>query len=765
MKKLYGQLAGKLYLIFFITLTLIFFSPFIFYGKIPLPADTIVGMYHPFRDAFSLNYPSGVPFKNFLITDPVRQQYVWRWLSLEELKKLRLPIWNPYSFSGTPLLANFQSASLYPLNIFFFLLPFPMAWGMLILMEPLLAGAFLYLYLRKLKLAPEAVILGSLTFAFSGFSVAWLEWNTLLQTALWLPLILLSEEHLLESFSYKWLIILTFAGVSALLGGHLQIFYYLVIVSISYLIARISFKSVREEEEIKEKISRAVILSTPFLIAGAAIILITSPQWLPSLRFITLSARSVDQGSFLKEGWFIPWQNLIQYIIPDFFGNPATNNYWGVWNYGEFIGYIGIVPLLFALYSIGNIRKNRFTLFFFILTLVSLIFELPTYAAKIPYILSIPYLSTSQPTRMLFITDFSLAVLSATGIGMFLKSDNRSRITELVLFLGIIFFIIWILIFPRHLFRIGIPDQYLAVSRRNILLPTLIYGLVLILTLFYRFNLIKNRKIITFLFILLTVIDLFRFGWKFLPFSDMQMVYPTTRILEKMQSDKDIFRFSSLDRRIMPPNFSVFYHLEDVSGYDPLYLKIYGELAASWERGKADITDASFNRIITPDNPESFINDLLGVKYVLNYGPLESKKYQFVLSEGRTYLYNNPRYFPRAYFVDSLIKVKNSQEAIEKMYSLGDNLRHTAVVTGNIELESDFSQGDTLRIIGYSPENMNILTSTGKNRFMVISEIYYPGWRATVDGKNVEIILTDFALRGILVPRGNHIINLKIGLI
>ena len=98
-------------------LAVTFFWQFFFKGLFPIPADTIIGLYHPFRDLYAKNYPNGIPFKNFLITDPVRQQYPWRELAISIEKKLELPLWNPYNFAGTPLLANFQSGSFYIFNI------------------------------------------------------------------------------------------------------------------------------------------------------------------------------------------------------------------------------------------------------------------------------------------------------------------------------------------------------------------------------------------------------------------------------------------------------------------------------------------------------------------------------------------------------------------------------------------------------------------------------------------------------------------------
>jgi len=128
-----------------------FFNSFLIKGKLPIPSDTIIGLYHPFRDLYAKEYPRGIPFKNFLITDPVRQQYPWRELAISLEKKGELPLWNPYNMGGYPLLANFQSAAFYPLNILFFVLPFNISWGLLIFLSPLLSAIFLYFYLKRIN--------------------------------------------------------------------------------------------------------------------------------------------------------------------------------------------------------------------------------------------------------------------------------------------------------------------------------------------------------------------------------------------------------------------------------------------------------------------------------------------------------------------------------------------------------------------------------------------------------------------------------------
>src|SRR5579872_2177837 len=124
-------------------IVIVFFRQFFLQNLLPIPADTIVGLYNPFRDLYAKDYPRGIPFKNFLITDPVRQEYPWRFESILQEKALQLPLWNPYNFAGNPLLANQQSAALTPLNLFFFFMPFPLAWSLLIFLQPILGGFFM----------------------------------------------------------------------------------------------------------------------------------------------------------------------------------------------------------------------------------------------------------------------------------------------------------------------------------------------------------------------------------------------------------------------------------------------------------------------------------------------------------------------------------------------------------------------------------------------------------------------------------------------
>src|SRR5258706_1761107 len=744
--------------IFLVVLVMVFFRPFLFQSLFPIPSDTIVGLYNPYRDIFANSNPRGIPFKNFLITDPVRQQIPWRKLVIDSEKAFQLPLWNPYNFSGTLLLANFQSGAFYPLNILYLFLPFIYAWSFLIFFQPLLAGVFLYLYLKNLKLHSFAALLGAMTFAFSGFSISWLEWGNIGHTLMWIPLILLSIDNLVSGleeskiFNFNgntitWFGILLFSLCSSFFAGHLQIFFYLFILSIIYTIIRCW--------QFRVKNRTILLLVTCYLLFA----ILTIIQWLPTLQFISLSDRAGDRNYLNTAGWFIPWQNLIQFIAPDFFGNPSTLNYFGVWNYGELVGYIGIFPLLMAFFALF-VRRDKKTIFFSVIIFISLLFALPTPLASIPFILRIPFLSTAQPTRLLSIIDLSLSILAALGFDYLIKVRKLPWVP--IAFFGIIFSLLWIFILENSFFHSNISPNDLITIRRKLYLPTTFFltflGLLIVYYIFYnRFS----RKIIIgiiILILLITSIDLLRFADKFTPFTKSSYFFPTTNSISFLQKNLHNFRYMTTDSRIFPPNFSAMYHLSSVDGYDPLYIKKYGKFISALERGNPDIHEPfGFNRIITPHNTHSPIINLLGVKYVLSLSDITQENMKKVSQEGETRIYENTSVFPRAFFVTKLIYTSSEQDEINFIYAQGKNLQNVATVSESVN-KNNLTEGD-IRIKNYSVNKISIITSNKGTGFLVLTDIYYPTWHATIDGKESHIFKTDFTFRGIFVPAGEHIIT------
>ncbi len=710
----------------------------------PIPADALVGMYHPFRDFFVNLWPRGFPFKNFLITDPVRQQYPWRWLAIKSWQVGHWPGWNPYQLTGSPLLANFQSGSFYPLNFLFFLpadsqgfFNFNFGWAILVFLQPLLAAIFMFLFLRNLKLGRTAAFLGGLAFAFSGFMVAWLEWGTIGQAALWLPLILLAIDKIIGRQGCGWSFIFVFSLACSFFAGHLQTAFYVILASAIYIIWRLF--------QIKKRKKIIKLFTFYFLLFTLA----TAIQWLPTFRLIERSGRGADLN-WHQPGWFIPWPHLVQFLAPDFFGNPTTLNYWGEWNYGEFIGFIGIIPLVLAL---SGIFVNKKTKFFAWLALISLSFALSTPWAKLIYQLKIPFLSTSQPTRLLFLVDFSLAVLAAFGWEKLIK--NKTVPWRWLTVISAVFLLLWLVAFCG-----GADPANLPVARRNLILPTaILVGLWL---------LVAARRLISlprWLFIssllLLICFDLLRFAKKFTPFSPAEFIFPKTKTIEflqQRQTEEQPFRIMGVDDRILAPNFSAVYHLEDVSGYDPLYLRRYGELVAAIERDKPDISAPfGFNRIITLHNYQSKLVDFLNVRYLLSLEALESEKLDLVFEEGETKIYENKQFFPRAFLVNNYQVAKDQQEVIELMMSEEIDLSQTAILEEKpaltIEQCNNLTMGDqSVEITSYTPNQIKLQVNSPCPALLILSDAFYPGWSARVNGQEAAIYRANYHYRAIVVP-------------
>lgn len=728
------KLLGLLPFIPFVLYIFLVYHPFFLKGLLPIPSDTVVGLYHPWRDFFAKDYPNGIPFKNSLITDAVRQEYPWRKLAVEELLKGKLPLWNPYSFSGYPLAANLQSAPYYPLNILYLFNNFSLIWSVQIFLQTVLGGLFMVIFLRNLGLSKEGSVLGTIAWVGSGFFVSWLETNTVVQTAIWLPFSLYFMDKIFQQGKGRNFLGLAFGTLMVLLAGHLQIAFYVLSTAGIYFLYRFW-----ESRNIK------TILATGSAMVLA--ILFTVPFLWPAFQFIALSGRNYDQLTWQKPDWFLPWQNLAQFLAPDLFGNPATLNYFGVWNYGEFVGYIGLVALIFSI--TGILFGGRGKRIFLVLLSLGFIFALQNPIAEIPFRLGIPFLSTSQPSRIIVIICFSLAVLSAMGLDSFLKKPKRIRWGLLITAVGtgILWAIAWRL-------RLG-------VSVRNLYLPTAILGVSALGILAATFN--KNwTKYIVYGLLLLASFDSVRFAAKFLPFTSGEWLFPRTEAIAFLQekAKSDTFRIVSLDERIMSDNFPIAYKLQSVGGYDPLYLSRYAEFMAAIKRNEANINPPfNYNRIIEPGRIDSKLFPLLNAKYVLSLFPLFEPYLTKVFQEGQTIVYQDNRALPRAFFVNQTKLAIGKQRVMYELYDATYDPGKKAIIEDNMIGSGNWSGGQvTIQL--YQPNEIVLQTQNSGEGYLVVTDIFYPSWRATIDERPTEIYLTDYTFRGLRVPSGKHTIRM-----
>jgi len=735
------RIIDLLPILLIISIVGIFFQQTLLFGKLPVPSDTLIGMYHPWRDAYAHTFTNGVPFKNFLITDPIRQQIPWRKQVIDAFKSKKLPLWDATSFSGVPLFANIQSGSLYPLNVLFFIFPFSTAWTILIISQPLLAGIFLFLFLRHKQLDPISSLAGAVCFAFSGFSIAWLTWGTMVSTILWLPLTLLSFEKIHESSKKTpWRLLFIFSLVSAFFAGHIQIFAYCMLVFGAYAVW--IFRKV--------KIQKLFIMH---VVIPVIILAITAPVWFRFISYLPETSR-ISGSVWTVEGFFIPLRHLMQFIAPDFFGNPATLNYWGTWNYGEMVGYIGVVGLFLAMLGI-----SMKTMFWVGILGLSLLFAVDSSVARLPFIFHIPGISSLQPTRLLAIIDMCLSILAAYGMATLVSGEKKKQLFIAGIVLLIIFIGAWISVLVPTSFRI--PIEQIAVVKRNLILPSIMFGLMLGIiggAVVLKKSWITLRYGVAFLALILLSFELIRFGWKFTPFTDAAFFFPETEIISRLKQAPKPFRVLSVDDRLLPPNVLSFYNVESISGYDPIHTLRYEEYIAAMERGEPNIKPPfGFTRIIAPKTITSPLLSLLNVRYILSMDPLTGSNVRLLAEEGTTKLYKYVGGVPRVYLAEQIVTESSKEAVIRRLYEPSFIPGKTAVVESPVSLVSAPLQIDESAVISsYEGDKIIIETTTKNVRLLVVGNMMDSHWKATIDERQAEILRTNYLFLGIIIPRGNH---------
>jgi len=721
----------------FVLIVLVFFYKTVCFLKLPIPSDDLVGLYHPWRDAYAHTFQNGVPYKNFLITDPIRQQIPWRKQVIDAFKTGHMPLWDATSFSGVPLLGNIQSGALYPLNVLFFVFPFEIAWTILIISQPLLGGIFLYLFLRHKKILALGALTGAVCFSLSGFSISWLTWGTIGSTLLWLPLMLLSFEKI-HGGKRKglWRLLFIFSIVSSFFAGHIQVFFYSILLFCLY--------ALWTHRGMKIKKIYLMHILTPLLV-----IALTFPVWTRFISFYMTSARS-GGTNWETEGFFIPLRHLIQFVVPDFFGNPTTLNYWGTWNYGELVGYIGVIGLIFAI-----IGLSKATMFWGVNIALCLLFAINSPIARLPYRLHIPFLSSLQPTRLLSIVDFSLSILAAYGISEVLKNNKKKQFMTAIVMVGIVLLGAWISVLKPY-----IPVENVSVAKHNLILPTALYGVMFCISivLLWMKSSWKTVRVIVCLGIVgLLSFELIRFGWKFTPFTDRSYFFPKTEIIEQLQQIKKPFRVLATDDRLIPPNVLGFYNIETVSGYDPIYQSRYEEYIAAMERGEPNITPPfGFNRIISPKTITSPLLPLLNVHYILSMDTITSPLVRLLREEGTTKLYSVAQKVPRAYFAEQFFFEKSKEDVMKRLYSKEFIPGKSAVIEDEGFIVGEGFKEDTVDITSYEGDRMVLQTASKNARFLVIGNMMDSHWEVLIDKKKTNIVRVNYLFFGCIVPDGTH---------
>ncbi len=797
-----GKKAASVFvLVFFIFVSAVFFRTYFLTRQVPLPFNLLTFLYSPWKYESWQGYPNGIPNKP-LGFDNLKLFYPYRSFTTEQLAKGKIPLWNPYVFAGNVHAATYQANVFYPLNVVYFVLPQADAWSLLIIIQPILVGWFMYLFLRSLGQSKTASLFGATGLAFSGWMISmWQEVLVLVHSFLWLPLALYASNRIWAGARRIGGILLALALAMSVLAGFLQMSIYVFGTVVAWNIFKIWWDKGSKGDKGKIK---AVITG---IVGGA---LLSAVQWVPAFEAYLYSARGSVNAKFLFDSFLSPLWYMVTLIVPDFWGNPGSYNYFSPLTYiQERTIWVGLFVLLFAIVMFFQKTKSPITFWkVFTIIVFSLGFALPT--SWLWYYLKIPIMSVAQPARIFALSTFGFSVLAGYGLDSLYTHEKSKKlllrtlavfgfvIVGLTVFVGIVILFIskqkeLVLMWPTlaPIFNWKGLYSYRIVSLRNLFVPAVTVGAAWVLVKFF----LQKKKLFIIAVFVMTLFASLYASSKILYFSDRQFEYPLIEPLATLTKNAGLDRVWSYGDGHILRNIPSYFRLYSAEGYDALYPRRYGELLFTIQtKGKVtdDINrtdvvlyDADSNEVMT-DNPYRLrLMSLLGVKYVT-----ESKKNpslkpitpetRFPVSDFSLYfeddawrIWEYKKVLPRTLVLGNVLVRKDRQGIVDALLDPSVDLKNTVVLEEDVDTSKNDKQFEgVVTIIDYQPEKVTIKAHSNVPAWVFLSDNFYPGWKAYVDGEETKIYRANYSFRAVHVSNGEHIvtfqyepISFKIGLL
>ena len=315
----------------------------------------------------------------------------------------------------------------------------------------------------------------------------------------------------------------------------------------------------------------------------------------------------------------------------------------------------------------------------------------------------------------------------------------------------------------------GIPADYLAPLESNLRSiregifvadcwrSFWIIAIGMALLLLYRYRKLKAEYMVGAM-VLLCLIDMWQVNKRYLndgmfvEKSVREQAQPMTETDRLILRDKDLdYRVLNLASNTFNENETSYYH-KSIGGYHAAKLRRYQDLIDNYiapEMQQLMSALAKAGGDMTKVKGDSIFP-------VLNM--LNAKYFIVPLQDNKTVPIQNPYVLGNAWFVDKLNYVNNANQELEALGKL--NLRHEAVADARFKavLGEATPQDSTsvVKLTAYAPNQLTYEVKSATGGVMVFSEIYYPEWTATVDGKPAEIGRADYVLRALKVDKGQH---------
>ncbi len=395
------RLPDALIIALLLVLPLVMFWQQTLGGRTLLPTENLY-QYEPYATYREVVKAPAIPH-NALLSDLVLQNMQWKEFIRQSIAAREIPLWNPHQFAGIPFLAAGQQSALYPFSLLYYVLPLTAAYGWFTVVQLWLAGVLMFLFLRGLGLGRFGAVIGGVIYQLNGFFIAHAVFPMIVGAAVWLPLILLMIEFIIRQkplfgrpSSVPWVIIGAAALGCNVLAGHVEITYYTLLIAAYYAAARLLWLWWKTPPPAPLPVNKEGVLPPPltgevrrgsrwkhiikragWLLALVALGLgLGAVQFIPLFEFASLNYR--DGRTTLEQvlGWAHPLRDVVQFALPNFYGNPSHHSYfdvftgqtvpatvnalgqsittidWGIKNYVEGALYLGILPLALAAFAL-----------------------------------------------------------------------------------------------------------------------------------------------------------------------------------------------------------------------------------------------------------------------------------------------------------------------------------------------------------------------------------------------------------------------------
>jgi hypothetical protein len=679
------------------------------------------------------------------------QYYPLQLFAARELADGRLPAWNPYINAGQPALADIQTGAFYPANLLpnlaLALLDIDYGIGLLtaqVVLHHSLASLFTYLFARHLARrsgarVPTARFAGAtaaLTFTYAGYLTSFpVQQLTILETAVWLPLILFFLDRAFHHSQPLPQIVLTAMALAcALLAGHPQTAMYVVYTAVAYgLFLAWSTRRPKSKPWVPEFLWRASYRLGLPLVLGVAL---AAVQFVPTLEFIFRSTRA--GLNYEAVAWGFPLAEITHLLYPGYFGGSPQ--------------YVGILSPILAAAAWYVRRARRQVVFWSLVGVVALFlaFGGHTFFYNIAYLLVPGFGAVRNQERIIFLFSFAVSVLAGYGALTLVQPVARQarkgfgRFTRGIAWVFAVFLALTALWYSGYLRgqQLGVEvNLFEGVLRHHSLAVLIMAGSTLV------FGLRRARRARRRWWMLTTLaligLNLFTVNWRYnLGDAAAGGVFPETGTVAVLKQQVGTFRISSAGLLPGGSSAGAVYEIEDITANTPLRLDAFQRFedqVGSWRRWQ-----------------------LLNVRYVLDQREIDGPGLERIYEEGEVKVYQVGDPLPRAWVVHDTVTA-GDDEAIELLNADSFDPRATAVLPpggDEIALSRGSRRGSVAQIVERAPGKLVLDVSPDGEGLLVISQPFYPGWQAQVDGARAHIHRVDYMLQGIALGAGTHRVEL-----